>query len=718
MATDLFANAAQTTLTAQAAVGDVTFTVASSAAFPFPTAGQYRAVATPPGQGVTSEFVLVTAAPSGTSVTVTRAQEGSTAQTLPIGTTLSHVLTAGWAASLLKKSDGDASYTSVAPGSGLTPAVVRTNPASPQAVPLRRVMVKVAAINAGTPSRVKVCTFGDSYGQKVYGQIAPLLARMFGGTAGSINTGVSGTGALAISNTTGAVTDNLADFDASVTGQTTTYTTGGNRTYASAAQVTDTLKVYYVIEDPANNKGGGTFKLQVNGVDAAGFTNVSAAGAGGSNPTLGIATVTPTRASNTLTIVNLTGKVRVLHVGMEDSLSSGLMSINVGVGGLCLDDAMQNANARAIFSAFLADQSPDLMTFEMKEASVYSGVSSGSTLNSGLTYQQRLTTFFAATTAGAPLMDIIAIGTPAVSENGSGNQADILVQNTQLLAATQAAGQIFYDTYALFKASMTSTPAQDWAVIVAEGWQGDGTHIAAAADQLRGMALMRDLGLLTLYGRRFPLDLNAAKAQTDQVIFNALGAATPEGVFKSDTLSNDVYFLGKRYLRGYEPTQATEYWRLATDNGRLSYVPTYCGFGAGKAKIVGLGARVLGVVGGDNDNNYGDVQARSLAALVQTLNGVSGAVSIDLNNGALIVLNLTGNITSLAFTNAGTTGQEVTLHFVQDATGGRTLAGVSGSVKPATTGLTLAAAATKRDVVKFQQIGGSFYQITPLVTQA
>jgi hypothetical protein len=93
VATELFVNDLSITLgaavnTAPAAGTVETWTVSSSAGFGFGAAGQYRG-------RVDSEIVLITAAPSGTTLTVTRGQEGTTPATHANGATLSAVLTAG-----------------------------------------------------------------------------------------------------------------------------------------------------------------------------------------------------------------------------------------------------------------------------------------------------------------------------------------------------------------------------------------------------------------------------------------------------------------------------------------------------------------------------------------------------------------------------------------------------------------------------------------------
>lgn len=84
MATEKFANDAQSTLTAAVAAGDTTLTVASAAAFP--SSGNFRLL-------IDSEILLVTAV-AGNTFTVSRGQEGTTAAAHANGAYVTHVLTA------------------------------------------------------------------------------------------------------------------------------------------------------------------------------------------------------------------------------------------------------------------------------------------------------------------------------------------------------------------------------------------------------------------------------------------------------------------------------------------------------------------------------------------------------------------------------------------------------------------------------------------------
>lgn len=83
MATEQYANQAQSTLSATIVAGDATLSVASAAAFP--TVGNFQIV-------VDSEIMTVTAV-SGTTFTITRGVEGTTAAGHSSGATVTQVLT-------------------------------------------------------------------------------------------------------------------------------------------------------------------------------------------------------------------------------------------------------------------------------------------------------------------------------------------------------------------------------------------------------------------------------------------------------------------------------------------------------------------------------------------------------------------------------------------------------------------------------------------------
>jgi hypothetical protein len=108
--------------------------------------------------------------------------------------------------------------------------------------------------------------------------------------------------------------------------------------------------------------------------------------------------------------------------------------------------------------------------------------------------------------------------------------------------------------------------------------------------------------------------------------------------------------------------------------------------------------------------NFGPI---SVSEEYATLLAVSGSVTVDGRIGTVIELNLTGNVTALAITNPGPTGRVLELHFVQDATGSRTLSGVNSAIKLAGgTALTLTTTASKRDILRLRHVGaGKFVEL-------
>lgn len=92
---------------------------------------------------------------------------------------------------------------------------------------------------------------------------------------------------------------------------------------------------------------------------------------------------------------------------------------------------------------------------------------------------------------------------------------------------------------------------------------------------------------------------------------------------------------------------------------------------------------------------------------------VSGAVSVDAGVASVHVLTLTGNVSALTVANVSAT-RDLELHLVQDATGGRTIAGLAAGLFHFAGGAapTWTTAAGKRDIVRFRQVGGAFYELS------
>jgi hypothetical protein len=458
-------------------------------------------------------------------------------------------------------------------------AALRT--ARTPAVQLRWVAVKAAALNAGVAA-LKVCTFGDSYAQKLYtGIYAMLSSTTGGGQTGAFQNGTSG----GVTNNAngGAFTDNVSDYDAWPSGLTLTLGAGGFRTYGydGGAVRSNVWKVYYVKE-----AGAGTFKIQIDGVDATGA--ISANGALG---TLGIATVTPAIGAHTMTVVGVAGTVRIIGPYYEDTTASGIITLNVSQGGIALSDAMGAATAKANFQAWLTDQSPDLLTFEMKEALIYGDRS---------TYAARLAQLFGVTKAGAPNMDVVGFGSPPIAVN----DADQVTCNAQLQAACDTAGYTYYDTYALFGS---------YANLTAMGWQGDGTHVDLRADGYRGIHFMLDTGMLTLFGRRFPMDIGSFTA----VVRNTLQIGKTESapvvkIVADQGFDLDATVTLKRNIDFVRADDGTRQMRLVGSSGALPELPRVISLGDAATSTLLRGGTTGGMLAMPNTATPADWSVRDL----------------------------------------------------------------------------------------------------------
>lgn len=541
--------------------------------------------------------------------------------------------------------------------------------------PLRNFVNKVIAMNSAT-GRVGWMSFGDSMASKVFIQVAPLMQSILGGLAGAVLPGPH-SASITTNATVGTVTTNSTDFAHWIGGTTYTFSAGSSRTYGQygGTMVCDTIKVIHV-------NAGGTFKIQIDGVDNTTVTTTT-------DNSIGITNLTVARGAHSVTIVQTVGTPTLVGVGMIDSTASGLVVINVGPG----DGTFLSSNTTqsfANFQTFLADLAPTLMTFEMKEQSVYAD---------STTYAQRLQQVFDRTKAGAPNMDVVGIGSPPVATN----DADQVAQNSTLRTLCEANGYTYYDTYALFGS---------YANMVALGWQGDGVHGDVRADQYRGYLMLRDLGLLNLPGRNI-----LERATLPGVDFKRANDFSRAGRIEADaSFGFDLLVMAARYFRIYDGNGVTERWRMGGIGDVTDFVPNKVRIGSTSGPTLNaLGVASASLTRGDSTDTPADLTQRSYIASISNLAAQSGAITLDVSLGAVIVVNLTGAVTSWTFSNVPTataSGQAIEVHFVQDATGGRTLAGANAAIKLAGGTLTLSTGANKRDVIRFRQVGATIYEVS------
>lgn len=107
MAAEQFANRAQSTLAVAIVGGDTTLQLVSGSAFS--GSGDYRVIITHPTNS-SYEYCKITAR-SSNNLTATRGQEGTSAQSFPIGSTVTQVLTAAGMTNALGSAGGDSTLT-------------------------------------------------------------------------------------------------------------------------------------------------------------------------------------------------------------------------------------------------------------------------------------------------------------------------------------------------------------------------------------------------------------------------------------------------------------------------------------------------------------------------------------------------------------------------------------------------------------------------------
>lgn len=209
-----------------------------------------------------AEVVSITAV-VGDLLTVTRAQESSTGQSVGVGWVVQQGVTAGmW----------DGLVTGVSSVDGKTGAVSLTGTYVPLALPttgmpfgssesstfrMRALAKKVAAIDSAV-NHVRWLTFGSSVADCKIREIGPLLVRAYGGVqVGAIIGAWSTGGGLAASGITGITTNSTtgtapaartADFDVWPSGLTTSLQAAGSMTLGmgGGSPVCDNIEIYYV----------------------------------------------------------------------------------------------------------------------------------------------------------------------------------------------------------------------------------------------------------------------------------------------------------------------------------------------------------------------------------------------------------------------------------------------------------------------------------------
>jgi hypothetical protein len=365
---------------------------------------------------------------------------------------------------------------------------------NPIAIPLRNFLSKLqlqgnylrrsingANTNFTAPQVVRIATFGDSMARLKSGVYARELwdAYGYGGNwtiaadPMTFQINVSGDVIEHIGATAGSfdytswMTGEYRDVGVSGGAGTITTSKSGNTVVPS--QLVDTIGVAYVVEP-----GAGTFKIQSaeNGgafADEVGYTSVSASG----TKATAVITITKPRVSEwQIRIVGVSGRVKILHLGMENRTNGGVCFIDISRGSESYPD--YNTATSAILNPVLSVLAPHLITCEFKESA--SDITSyiGTTVSNFNT---------AVTSGGSPSPDWLFILT-------SPSAGDDVPANAALQSYALTNGYAVWDGYTIGK---------DYATMLALGWLtvGDGTHPTQSFQEFAAAAMVQDLRFFT-----------------------------------------------------------------------------------------------------------------------------------------------------------------------------------------------------------------------------
>lgn len=129
-----------------------------------------------------------------------------------------------------------------------------------------------------------------------------------------------------------------------------------------------------------------------------------------------------------------------------------------------------------------------------------------------------------------------------------------------------------------------------------------------------------------------------------------------------------------------------------------------------------MGGRIIAATSG-SFGTFSTVEALHFG-VKGSASSVSGAVTVDLSKGGVQYVTLTGNVTSLAFSNWNLSQGEVEIHLIQDGVGARTVTGWSANIRFGSnnTPPTLTATAGHRDILRFRGDGNGIHrQASPAV---
>lgn len=192
---------------------------------------------------------------------------------------------------------------------------------------------------------------------------------------------------------------------------------------------------------------GATYTVKINNVAVSGQTNVTLP----NNNAVTIISLSPTLASQTLTVEANTGNVKMLSSAIINTSASGLVPFYLNEGGNDMSSWIGNTQALANFNIIVTDINPDVISYDMKE--IVSG------------FDGRFNTLLTNFKNNVPNSELLLFTqTPTNLTN------DDMIANNAIIRSQSKNRQLpIFDTYKYFKS---------YAALNNLGWGGDGVHPA------------------------------------------------------------------------------------------------------------------------------------------------------------------------------------------------------------------------------------------------
>lgn len=250
------------------------------------------------------------------------------------------------------------------------------------------------------------------------------------------------------------------------------------------------LTVFYIMESGAGNftvtadlNGSGSYST-VTGFTSVATTNGSMIGS--------FTKQAITRGAYRFRVGWVSGTVRILGIRARDSVTGGIMNIQVGYSGQNLAD--MNDSPIAVTDPVFQEVDPTVECFEMKDA--LAG------------WQAELEAHYANLSTALPSMAWLFVGSNPVGGGGQ-SDADQIEMNAITKAVAVANNQAYWDGHGVYTS---------FAVMDAQGWIPDGVHPTSDANNYGAEKMLNDLGWHLRYDRlrvspkKFTSDSNSSPA--------------------------------------------------------------------------------------------------------------------------------------------------------------------------------------------------------------